>query len=444
MRPAAILARLGPAAWAVADQCVVSAANFLTVYVFARTMSAAAFGAFAIAQTALLLLTSMQSALLAQPHNVLGARLEGTRYRSFTTALLLAQAAGSVALCGLLAAAGLLLSASISPRGGSVVLALALAALPWMGQELVRRVLYTRGESRAALANDLLTYGLQLCGAIVLVRALGESARPETALAVLGWSSLAGVAAGAWQLRGHVALRGLERAALRASIAEVWGFGKWLGAQNALAWLGTQGHAWIVAVMLGAEQVGLYRAATHLVNVLNPIRQAAYNYLPARGSLSYRDGGGAGLALWMRKVSRVLALAPLPLCALLVAFPGPLLALAYGDKYASVELALILALSAASQYFTFIKYPFDVGILALGSPRSIFLLYLLPVLMLFTTGVALVHFLGILGVPLSGILINSVLLAATVAAYLRLARGARAAVRTPEVGARALPGKVHG
>lgn len=444
MRPGAILARLGPAAWAVADQCVVSAANFLTVYVFARTMSAAAFGEFAIALTGLLLLTSMQSALLAQPHNVLGARLEGIQYRRFTTALLLAQIAGSLLLCGLLAAVGLLVGATLSPHGGSIMLALAFAALPWMGQELVRRVLYTRGESRAALANDLLTYGLQFCGAILLVRALGEDARPETALAVLGGSSLAGMAAGAWQLRGHVALRGLERAALRAALAEVWGFGKWLSAQNALAWLGAQGHAWIVAVMLGAEQVGLYRAATHLVNVLNPIRQAAYNYLPARGSLAYRDGGRAGLSLWMGKVFRVLALAPLPLCVALVAFPGPLLVLAYGDKYASAELALILALSAAGQFFTFVKYPFDVGILALGKPRSIFLLYLVPVLMLFTTGVALVHFLGILGVPLSGILINSVLLAATVAVYLRLARGPVAAARTLEVRGRAVAGKAHG
>lgn len=397
------------------------------MYLFARYMGTAAFGAYAIAQTGLLLVTSMQSALLAQPHNVLGARLEGLEYRRFTAALLLAQLAGSILLCGVLAAAGLLVGETLSPGAGHILLALSLAALPWMGQELVRRVLYTRGQSRAAFLNDLLTYGLQFAGAIVVVRALGEDARPETALAVLGWSSVAGMALGAWQLRGHVSFRALDRAALRASLTEVWGYGKWLSAQNALAWLGAQGHSWIVAILLGAEQVGLYRAATHLVNVLNPIRQAAYNYLPARGSLAYRDGGRRGLTLWIRKVFRVLALAPLPVCVALVAFPGPLLALAYGEKYGSPELALILALAAAGQFLTFIKYPFDIGILALGVPKAIFYLYVVPVLLLFTAGVALVLWLGILGVPLSGMLINGVLLVATIAVYLRLARGAHGA-----------------
>ena len=83
----AIPARFRPAAWALADQCVVSAANFLTVFIFARYLSATAFGEFAVAQTALLLLTSLQGALLAQPHNVLGAGLPDARYQRFTAAL---------------------------------------------------------------------------------------------------------------------------------------------------------------------------------------------------------------------------------------------------------------------------------------------------------------------------------------------------------------------
>jgi O-antigen/teichoic acid export membrane protein len=418
---AAIPARFRPAAWALADQCVVSAANFLTVFIFARYMSAAGFGEFAVAQTALLLLTGMQGALLAQPHNVLGAGLPEAHYQRFTAALLVAQCAGSLLLCTLLAAAGLLAAASFAPRGGSVLLALALATLPWMGQELVRRVLYTRGASRAALVNDLLTYGLQTGGAFWLVVVLDKATRAEHALAVLGASSLAGMLLGAWQLRSHVSFRGLDRSALRGSLAQIWQSGKWLGAQNALGWVGAQGHAWVVAVMLGAEQVGLYRAATHLVNLLNPIRQAAFNYLPARGSLAFRDGGTPGLSLWAGRTFRLLALAPLPICIALIAFPGPLLAFAYGESFATPELALILALSAAGQIFTFVKFPYDIGILVLGAPRTIFYLNLIPVLLLFTIGVAAVHLLGILGVPLSALFMSAALFAATIFAYLRLA-----------------------
>jgi O-antigen/teichoic acid export membrane protein len=418
---AALPARFRPAAWALADQCVVSAANFLTVYIFARFMGATAFGEFAVAQTALLLLTSMQGAMLAQPHNVIGAALPEEHYRRFTAALLLAQAAASVLVCGVLAASGMLAARVWAPHGGIVVLVLAFTALPWMGQELVRRILYTRGASRAAFANDLLTYGLQIAGALALVVALDGDAPAVDALAVLGASSLAGMLLGAWRLRHHVSFRGLDASSLRGSLADLWRSGKWLGAQNALAWVGAQGHAWVVAVMLGAEQVGLYRAATHLVNLLNPIRQAAYNYLPARGSIAFRDGGKEALSHWAGRTFRVLALAPLPICVALIAFPGQLLSFAYGEKFATPELALILALSAAGQIFTFVKYPFDIGILVLGAPRAIFCLYAIPVLLLFTVGVAAVHALGILGVPLSGLVMSGALFAATIFTYERLA-----------------------
>jgi O-antigen/teichoic acid export membrane protein len=415
--------RFAPAFWALADQCVVSASNFLTVFVLARHMATSAFGEFTIAQTGLLLVTGLQGALIVQPHNVLGARLADGAYRRFTAALLLAQLAGGLLVCSALAAVAFLLLHTVWPHGGSVLLVFALAALPWMAQELVRRVLYTRGESRAAFVNDLVTYGLQLAGAVVLVLALGEDARPETALAVLGGSSLLGALLGTWQIRDHFTLRGLDSAALRATLGEVWHFGKWLGAQNGLAWVGAQGHSWLVALMLGAEQVGMLRAVTHLANLLNPIRQAAFTYLPSRGSMAFHEGGRAGLQRWVQRMVLVLALALLPVCALLIAFPGQLLALAYGDRYASPALALLLAISAGGQFFTFVKYPFDIGILALGAPRLIFYLYAFPVFFMFTGGVAFIWWLGILGAPVTGTIINVVLLVTTVGAYLRLMRG---------------------
>jgi hypothetical protein len=37
-----------------------------------------------------------------------------------------------------------------------------------MAQEFVRRVLYTRSDSRAAFINDCISYGLQLLGAAAL------------------------------------------------------------------------------------------------------------------------------------------------------------------------------------------------------------------------------------------------------------------------------------
>ena len=415
------MGKLRGASWALADQCVVSAANFLTIYLFALYLEPPIFGAFMLAYTGLLLLTSLQSALVAQPHNVLGAALPQPEYQRFNGALVLAQLILCAAACALLAAAGWFIARLHAPAAGNLLLALAIVVVPWMAQEFVRRVLYTRGESRAAAINDGVTYGLRLLGALALVGAAG-SATAVSALWVLGLSSAMGVLVGLWQLRHHVRMGSL--ATVARTWREAWHFGKWLTAQNMMLWFGGNGHAWVVGILLGAEQVGLYRAATHLANVMNPVFQTAFSYLPSRGSRAYHAGGVAGLAQWVKQVSWKLLLPVLPFVVVLVGFPGQVLELAYGDKFAGTNLALILALATIGQCILYSKFPFDVGLLALRSTKSIFYVYLIPVALLLTVGTALIYFLGILGVPLSGILINSALLAATWLAYRkRLMRG---------------------
>lgn len=426
---AGALGKLRGTSWALLDQCIVSAANFLTIYLFARYLGTSDFGTFALAHTGLLLLTSMQNALLIQPHNVLGAGLAQPEYQRFTSALLLAQVIFCAAVCAALGAIGLLVSGLGSPRAGSVLIALAISAVPWMGQEFARRVLYTRGESRPAAINDAVTYGLQLLGAIILVSLWAD--RPETALFVLGGSSLVGALLGLWQLRNHVRFGGQEgNGGYARTWKEVWNFGKWLIAQNTTVWFGAQGHSWVVGILLGAEQVGLYRATTHLINVMNPLLQTAYSYLPSRGSLAYHEGGRGGLSNWIARASWMAPVAVLPFCIVLIGFPDAVLNFAYGEKYARSDLALILMLATVAQCLVFLKFPFDIGLLALRSTKSIFYVYLIPVVLLLTSGTTLIHFFGILGVPMSSIVISSALLLATYIAYrLALRRGGSVAGR---------------
>ena len=420
--------RLSRAAWPLADQCVVSAANFVTIYLLARHLEASAFGAFMLAYTGLLLLTNLQNALLVQPHNVLGAALEERDYQRFTGALALAQAALCATACAGLALAGWIASLQGAPAAGSLLLALAVAVVPWMGQEFVRRVMYTRGDVRAAAFNDGLSYGLQVCGALWLTLLWPGPATPEAALLVFAGASFVGVLAGLRLLRGHVHFGG-DGALARMGRAwrEAWHFGKWLLGQNAVAWFGAQGHSWVVALLLGTEQVGLYRAVTHLVNIMNPLLQSTFAYLPSRGSVAYQTAGPSGLRRWVRRMVPLLALAVLPFCLVLAGFPDWALRLAYGERFAGSGMSTILALATVGVCLTFAKLPFDVGLLALRATRSIFYVYLIPVGLLLTVGVALIHAFGLFGVPLSSILINAALLSATWFAYRRkLAGSARA------------------
>lgn len=417
------LGKVGRARWALADQCTVSAANFLTILLFARNLDAATFGAFMLAYTGLQLMTNLQNALVVQPHNVLAAGLAQPEYGRFTGSLALLQVLFCLVTAALLAAAGWVIALTYSPEIGHTLLVLAIAAVPWMGQEFVRRVLYTRGDSRAAAINDGVTYGLQLFGAFVLVHAAAGWATPASALWVLGLSSAIGLLVGVWQLRHQVSFAHRRHRAFAAAWAEAWHFGKWLTAQNVLAWFGSQGHSWVVAALLGVEQVGLYRAATHLANVMNPLMQVCFSYLPSRGSLAHQAGGPEGLSKWVKRMQGTLLFAIAPFLLVLVAFPGPALDLAYGGKYAGTDLPLILALMAVAQAIMFLKFPFDIGLLALRSTKSIFFAYLIPVALLLTSGITLIHFFGILGVPISGIVINAALLATTWLAYRRRLKG---------------------
>lgn len=414
--------------WALADQSVVSLANFLTIYLFARNLAPPVFGAFILGYTGLVLLNNLQNALLVQPHNVLGAPLPEPRYRRFTGALVLAQLALCASAGAALAAAGWLAARLGAPAPGALLQALAAAAPFWMGQEFVRRVLYTRRRTLAAALNDAATYGLQLAGAVALALAPPGRASAGAALLLLGGSSLAGVLIGLWQLRPQVHFGGPGALARTVRVwREAWDFGKWLLGQNAVGWFGAQGHAWIVGLLLGVEQVGLYRAATHLVNVMNPLLQTSYSYLPARGSVAFQRGGAQALSRWVGRTQRLLAFAPLPFCVVLVGFPQQVLQLAYGARYAGTAMPLVLALAALASCITFAKYPFDLGLLALRSTRSIFYVYLIPVGLLLTSGVALIRHFGVLGVPLSAMLINATLLIATWRAYRRQLARARAA-----------------
>ena len=84
-RPKLSLRRLGSIHWAVADQALISATNLVTMVLLARGLSQAAFGSFTLIYSALMLVSSFQSTLITQPHNILGATRHGDDYARYTT-----------------------------------------------------------------------------------------------------------------------------------------------------------------------------------------------------------------------------------------------------------------------------------------------------------------------------------------------------------------------
>ncbi|MBV8782205.1 MAG: oligosaccharide flippase family protein, partial [Phycisphaerae bacterium] len=289
---------LGRNVWALNDQILISAANFITMVLAARAMSKASFGAFTVVYAALLLANVLQSTLVTQAHNVIAATKSGYSYCVYTSTT----AVGQIAMVVIEALAAII-AALWAWRTHSEYLPLLVALIPaivgWQLQEFVRRVLYTEGRIGAAFANDLISYAGQTVWVIVLwsMQALTGS----SALYALAWTSLAAAVFGIWQLRNSINLE------FDASVLlENWHFGKWLAGAELVGWMSSLNmYVWLAAKIINTSAAGDLKAAQL---VFGPTRMLAFflgNILPIQFARELARGGDAEMDSAYRKTVAV-------------------------------------------------------------------------------------------------------------------------------------------
>ncbi len=239
--------------WGLADQALISAANFVTLVLLARSLEPSDFGAFVLAYTTLLFVNALQSALVTAPHNVVGQAHRQTDYRSYTTSTALSQVVFAVAAAAL-ALLGAAFVAAFDRSAALLVAATVPALVAWQAQEFARRVLYTEGRFGRAFVTDVVSYG----GQAVLVAALvaAGTVTPPGAMAVVAVTSAAGALVGFWAIR-----RSLGGAIRRSAIVENWIFGRWLGASIAASWFVGQFYLYLAAVLIDSTASGALKAA---------------------------------------------------------------------------------------------------------------------------------------------------------------------------------------
>ena len=313
-----------------------------------------------------------------------------------------------MALGLLLVVLGVVLHLWLGAVTARLVSVLGLMLPAWLAQEFVRRVLYTRSLARAAFFNDFISYGCQL-GAVLWFAFSGITPSAATALEILGASSLVAAAVGIYQIKDHLVFRAGSGPERLAAVARAWTFGKWLLANNAINWFGNYGYTWLLTFMLGLGAVAQYRAAYHLVNVLNPLRQAAYSYLPSLGARAFRGGHVPGLVRWRRRVYTLFAIPVIVIAAGLILFAHPLLTLAYGAKYSGMGLEWVVAVGALSYFANFARFPNEVVVSVLERTRALFASSVISFVLLLTLGVALIYLLGLKGAPISQTIVGTVL-----------------------------------
>ena len=266
----------------LAGQLLVSASNFMTGILLARSLGPEGYGQYALAMGTMLFLGSIQTALIISPMMVKGpGRAEGAEgyYRFLHRSQLLF----AVAACSLTLIAGALVSVAFSEWNiAPLVLPLAAVAFCAGTQEFARRLFLVQRRAVAALGNDLTTHGLRL-GMLWLLLVTG-SMNVGAALWVIAGASAFGTIAAAMAVR-RGACRGLDVSAGQI-VQEHWTFGKWLLASNIAYWCGSQMTIYVAASLLSVGVVGGMSAALSLTgtaNVLVPWHGKPHS--PARGQL---------------------------------------------------------------------------------------------------------------------------------------------------------------
>jgi O-antigen/teichoic acid export membrane protein len=354
----------------------------------ARELGPAAFGAFTLAYTALLFANSLQSALITQPHNVLGATRLAEDYDRYTastaiTQVLLALVSASVVI-------GAAATASVRDwQAASLLFALGPAIFFWQMQEFVRRVLYTEERLGAAFLNDVVSYGGQALVIAVLWR-LHVLSGPST-LYALAASSFAAMLVGCWQLKPILISPSFDLDVVRAN----WQFGKWLAGGQLGYWFSSQLYLYLSAILLGATATGAIRASQVLLGPLTVLLAFLESVLPIRFSRILASGGERALNTELKRSYILTAPAVAGYVLVVAVFGGPLMRVVYGDVYAGYST--VLALFGIYYLASYVARVVSAALRAKAATQPIFKGYLYSSAFALTGGWLLVRFGGVEG-----------------------------------------------
>ncbi|RZK61318.1 MAG: hypothetical protein EOO59_05375 [Hymenobacter sp.] len=358
---------VAPRYWVVAGQATVSATNFITNLFIARLCGLATFGEYSAWQLVLLLILTVQGAVVTQPMQVVLGTLSARQRGAYGQLVLGLQ----VAFSGL-AILATLLGASMLPQAATVLPAFVVLLAVASGQDTLRKLLLAEGKVQAALASDVLSAGGQL-----LVLALLALRPTPATLAEVMWA--VGLTTGPALLVGGRALGtwpSLSASGLRRYGRRHWRQARWLVPTALLQW----GSANVLLVFAGwvgsPAMLGVLRLAQTAMGVFNLGLQAVENYALPQLSQSFRQSPTL-FAAQRAALTKKMLLAAGPLLVLLTLAAGPLVARlgpAGGSQYAS-----LLRWCCALYAVILLVYPLRLTVRLLADSRHYFVGYLLSI-----------------------------------------------------------------
>ena len=356
--------------WALADQTMVSACNFLTTVLLARYLGIEEFGRFTLAWMVVLISVSLHGTLVNSPMVSIGPKQRADDRPAYFGALIF-QHVSFVTIAFVLILGGALASDLLFPSwyAGQFALPLACAALAYNTQEFLRRYFFSKGHVIRAFTTDAIRYLGQLAAIVTLAQLTELDVR--TGL----WIMFATAATGLAPFVPHFERLRWDRSIARTTILRHWNFSKWLTLGAIVNW-GSGNILFIVAgTLLGASAVGALNATRTLLGVTHVVIFGLENIVPPRAAHRFHVAGVAALTLYLGRVTALVVVMTASIALVAATVPEFWLRLAFGSEYTG--FGYLVQWWAVTYLLFALSMPLRVGLFAIERTKAIFIASLL-------------------------------------------------------------------
>jgi len=356
--------KFAKAVWSLADQAIVSAANFLILFFIARSSTSADVGIYAIAISFIVILVSVQEALILRPYTL----------RFFDSGLSEKELAGgalslTLILSGFVSALSLAFYFSQTLYFDNVRISLLIAAfsfaLPFaLLRQFVRRYLLAMDSVRELFIFDLFCISFLFASMFYLSQI--QQLNTVTVFFAMGGAYAIGFTA--WLMLRYKRFT-LSITLTKKVGAVCWETGKWLLPTRAIReFQGYMTH-WFSIVLLSASATGVFAANLSVVALSNPFVLGMLNIMTPGAVRTHKDNGMVGLR--NQTITNMLLMFAIMVgfCIFIYIFGQSIMDTLFPGKDYQQNSSLLLILAAAISIGS-IASPISISLLCAGYAKE--------------------------------------------------------------------------
>jgi len=353
----------GKGFWALTDQGVVSAADFLAITLLARWCGKSDVGVYSVVLETVFWINGLQNALILYPLTVRGAGGDRRALRGPATAALIF----TLLLAPLLVPA-MGIGGFLSSKRAGVAIAAMIAMLLWQLQETVRQALKTHLQFAACVPGDCIRHLGQVVGLWVLHKTHHlDVASAFDAIAVV--SVLATIIQAI-----QVGLARVRRADLVRLAMDFWTLGRWMLPANVLSVVTSVAFVWVLQYFHGSGQAGTNTAVVLPLKITVPVSIGLAGVITPSVAKAMKEFGARAAMPVARRIILMGAVLLSPYYLLVVAFPKLMLHLFLGHRYLDyLDATPLVRLYALNFAITFFQVSLGAWVGGLGQSRLLFL-----------------------------------------------------------------------